>query len=51
MTETMMVRTCRLTDICTPNNSDQSEDSDLEVVNSRKDKRNVNIVPNMENNK
>ena len=36
------------TDICTPDNSDQSEDSDSEVVITSIDKRNINTVPNME---
>ena len=36
------------TDICTPDNSGLSEDSDSEVVITSKDKRNVNTVPNME---
>ena len=36
------------TDIHTPNNSNESEDSDSEVVITSKDKRNINTVPNME---
>ena len=35
------------TDIRTPDNSDQSEDSDSEVVITSKDKRNINNGPNM----
>ena len=36
------------TDIRAPDNSDQSEDSDSEVVITSKDKRNINNGPNME---
>ena len=35
------------TDVCTPDNSDQSEDSDLKVVITSKDRRNTNNGPDM----